>query len=120
MQRLWGRKVSDLAFYSFRQILDYVAKRKGKVVAYVDRFFPSSKLCHCGHKNDKLTLSDRRWRCPKCQRVNDRDKNAAKNILLEGASSSNSHEPKERSGYDTSSLAIKDDTSGSRLSAEVV
>ena len=80
-QRLWGRKVSDLAFYSFLQLLDIVAKTKGKLVTTIDRWFPSSKLCTCGHKNDKLTLAARRWRCPSCQRVNDRDKNAAKIIL---------------------------------------
>lgn len=88
MQRLWGRKVSDLAFGTFLNVLKHVAQKKGKVVAFVDRFFPSSKTCqHCGSVNQNLSLSDRRWRCPNCQEVIDRDDNASVNILREGTSS---------------------------------
>lgn len=88
MQRLWGRKISDLAFGTFLKILEYVAFKKGKAVHYIDRWYPSSKTCHsCNHKLDKLDLSVRFWRCPSCGCGNDRDLNAAKNILREGASS---------------------------------
>ncbi|MEG4460583.1 RNA-guided endonuclease TnpB family protein [Microcoleus sp. D3_18cC1] len=87
MQRLWGRKVSDLAFGEFLQILEWVAKKKGKQVVFIDRWYPSSKTCsHCGHKLKELDLSVREWRCPSCQKVNDRDENAAKNICAVGAS----------------------------------
>jgi len=55
MQRLWGRKVSDLAFGMFLNVLQYVANKKGKVVALIDPFFPSSRLCpHCGCINEHL------------------------------------------------------------------
>jgi putative transposase len=88
MQRLGGRKVSDLAFGTFLSGLKWVAEKKGKVVSFVDRFFPSSRLCqHCGCINSNLSLSDRRWRCPNCQEIVDRDDNALVNILREGASS---------------------------------
>lgn len=88
MQRLWGRKVSDLAFGTFLNILKYVAQKKGKVVICIDRFYPSSKTCyHCNSVNSQLSLNDRLWRCPECQEVVDRDKNAAMNILREGATS---------------------------------
>lgn len=88
MQGLWGRKVSDLAFGMFLNVLQHVAKKKGKAVVFVDRFFPSSKLCpHCGCINQNLGLNDRWWRCPHCQEVVDRDIGAALNILREGASS---------------------------------
>lgn len=88
MQRLWGRKVSDLAFGSFVEILKWVAAKKGKTVAFVDRFYPSSKTCSCcGYVKPKLELSERRWRCPSCQAEHDRDANAATNIHREGASS---------------------------------
>ena len=53
----------------------------------VDKFFPSSQLCHCcGFKNSKLKdLSIRRWDCPACGTKNiDRDINAAQNIKYEG------------------------------------
>lgn len=85
MTRLWGRKVNDLAFATFLEILKCVAEKKGKLVSFVDRWYPSSKTCnHCGHIHKNLQLEDRRWRCPGCLQVNDRDKNAAKNIEVEG------------------------------------
>jgi putative transposase len=83
MQRLWGRKISDLAFGEFLQILEWVAKKKGKQVVFIDRWYPSSKTCsECGHVLDKLDLSVREWRCPSCGSINGRDENAAKNNLL--------------------------------------
>ena len=36
MQRLWGRKISDLAFGEFLQILEWVAKKKNKLVVFMD------------------------------------------------------------------------------------
>lgn len=85
MKRLWGRKVSDLSFYSFLQILGYVAVTKNKTIHYVDRWFASSKTCNnCGFKNKDLQLDERDWRCEKCGNVQDRDVGAAINILREG------------------------------------
>lgn len=87
MQRLWGRKVNDLALSDFLQILEWVADHKGKRVIYIDRWYPSTKTCSCcGHVLDELDLDLRRWRCPSCQSVNDRDENAAINICAVGAS----------------------------------
>ncbi len=87
MQRLWGRKISDLAFGEFLQILEWVAKKKDKQVVYVDRWYASTKTCNsCNHVLEKLDLSVREWRCPSCQLVNGRDENAAKNIQMVGAS----------------------------------
>ncbi|BAZ31956.1 IS891/IS1136/IS1341 transposase [Cylindrospermum sp. NIES-4074] len=87
MQRLWGRKISDLAFGEFLQILEWVAKKKGKQVVYIEQWYPSSKTCfNCGHILEDLHLSVREWRCPSCQSINGRDENAAKNIQAVGAS----------------------------------
>jgi putative transposase len=87
MQRLWGRKISDLAFGEFLQILEWIAKNKGKQVIFIDQWYPSSKTCSsCGHVLEKLDLSVREWRCPSCQLVNGRDENTAKNICAVGAS----------------------------------
>jgi putative transposase len=87
MQRLWGHKISDLAFGEFIQILALVAKKKNKLVVFIDRWYPSSKTCsQCGHVLESLDLSVREWRCPSCQSVNGRDENAAKNIQSVGAS----------------------------------
>ncbi|HEY9804583.1 MAG TPA: transposase [Leptolyngbyaceae cyanobacterium] len=87
MQRLWGRKISDLAFGEFLQILEWVAKKKNKLVVFIDKWYPSSKTCsHCGHVLDSLDLSIREWRCPSCQSVNGRDENASQVICAVGAS----------------------------------
>ena len=89
MQRLWGRKINDLALSEFLKILDYVAEKKGKVVSYIDRWYPSSKTCSCcGHVLDKLPLDVRYWVCPNnaCNAKHGRDSNASVNILRVGAS----------------------------------
>ncbi|OUL28501.1 RNA-guided endonuclease TnpB family protein [Nostoc sp. 106C] len=87
MQRLWGRKISDLAFGEFLQILEWVAKKKKKRVVFIDQWYPSSKTCsHCGQVLKTLDLSIREWRCSGCQSVNGRDENAALNIQMVGAS----------------------------------
>ena len=87
MQRLWGRKISDLAFGEFLKILEWVATKKGKQVVFIDRWYPSSKTCsNCGHVLKELDLDVREWRCPSCQSINGRDENAAINIQRVGAS----------------------------------
>ena len=87
MKRLWGRKVSDLALAEFLQILQWVAKKKGKLVAFIDQWYPSTKTCStCGHVLKKLDLKQREWHCPACAAHHDRDLNAAKNIHRVGAS----------------------------------
>ena len=82
MQRLWGRKISDLAFGEFLQILEWIAKKKAKQLVFIDQWYPSTKTCsNCGHVLEKLDLSVREWRCPSCQSVNGRDENAAREYL---------------------------------------
>ena len=86
MQKLWGRKISDLAFSDFVRILKYEASKFGTLIVEVGRYFASSQLCHCcGSKNPQAKdLKVRQWKCPKCGAEHDRDKNAAINILSEG------------------------------------
>ena len=86
MQKLWGRKISDLAFSDFVQILKYQATKFNVAVVEVDRFFASSQICNqCGEKNPEVKdLKIREWICPKCGAKHDRDINAAKNILKFG------------------------------------
>ena len=81
MKRLWGRKVSDLAFAEFVSILEWVASNAGSTVVKIDRWAPSSKACHvCGTVNPCLTLKQRYWECDCCHTILDRDTNAAINI----------------------------------------
>ncbi len=85
MKRLWGRKVSDLAFGEFALILQWICAKYGKTLAKAGQWQPTTKACNvCEHKNETLTLSDRDWTCPKCSTSHDRDINAAKNILRVG------------------------------------
>ena len=86
MKRLWGRKVSDLGFGQFTQILGYVAAKRGKRVEYIDRFTPTSQTCsQCGHRQ-VMPLRERTFHCEECGFVIDRDHNAARNILRVGMS----------------------------------
>ena len=85
MKKLWGRKVSDLAFGEFARILEWTFAKYGKTLAKAGQWQPTTKVCHiCEHKNETLTLADRYWTCPKCSTYHDRDINAAKNILQVG------------------------------------
>ena len=87
MQRLWGRKIGELAFAEFLKILEYVADKKGKIVSYISQWYPSSKTCHvCDYVLDKLTLDTRYWVCPSCGSKHGRDYNASQVILKVGAS----------------------------------
>ena len=80
-----AESIQEMNFGEFRRMLEYKAKWYGRTVVYVDRFYPSSKTCHnCGYINKELKLSDRRWICPQCGGVIERDHNAALNILDEG------------------------------------
>ena len=87
MQRLWGRKISDLSFATFVNKVEYLASKYDKQVVKVDRFFASSKTCsQCGFVYKELQLKERFWHCPDCGTNHDRDFNAANNILRVGAS----------------------------------
>lgn len=86
MKALWGRKVSDLGFASFVQILEHQATKIGCSIIKTARWFPSSKTCSvCGCINENLSLRDRIWTCC-CGTTHDRDLNAAVNIQRAGAS----------------------------------
>lgn len=86
MKRLWGRKVSDLAFSQFLEIVQWVAEKQGKEVILINRFEATTQTCsNCGNKQ-KLELSERVYDCPHCDLVLDRDHNAALNIFCIGAS----------------------------------
>ena len=80
MQQLWGRKVSDLSYYTFQQMMLYKSARVGKVCCKIGRFEASSQICsHCGHQQ-KMSLDKRTYICPECGLKIDRDLNAAINI----------------------------------------
>lgn len=80
-----AKSISDAGWYKFVTYLKYKLEWQGKQLVKIDRFFASSKLCnHYGTKNIMLTLSDREWKCSKCNTNHDRDINASLNIRDEG------------------------------------
>ena len=82
MKRLWGRKVSDLSFGQFVEILEYKCFKHNREFSKVGEWTATTKPCSdCGHYNENLSLSDRQWTCPECGAHHDRDINAAINIL---------------------------------------
>lgn len=80
-----NKRVGDVSWSEFRRMLTYKAQWYGKYISVIDRYFPSSQICHhCGHRDSKKTEDVRTWTCPKCNSELDRDVNAAINILNEG------------------------------------
>ncbi|MDO5532891.1 transposase, partial [Sutterella sp.] len=77
--------IADAAWGKFIGMLAYKLRREGKVLVKIDTFYPSSKTCSCcGFKLPELELKTRKWSCPKCGALHDRDINAAVNIKAEG------------------------------------
>ena len=67
----------DAGWYQFKRLLSYKTN-----VVEIDTFEPSSKRCfNCWNIKQNLTLQDRIYHCDICWYVEDRDINAAKNIL---------------------------------------
>lgn len=80
MKSLWGRKISDLSFDSFLQILQHVATKRGCRVVQVGRFEPTTKTCsQCG-QSQAMPLDVRTFDCGSCGFSCQRDVNAAINI----------------------------------------
>ena len=85
MKRLWGRKVSDHAFYQFLQVMEQKCAKHDKTFVKVGQWVATTKPCSdCGHHNKNLSLSDRQWTCPECGSHHDRDRNTAINIKRAG------------------------------------
>jgi len=84
--RCLSRSFSDAAVGKLLDLLESKVVSQGGMLLQVDRFFPSSQLCHCcGARKEDLTLADRIFVCPNsdCGYSGDRDENAALNIILE-------------------------------------
>ena len=60
------------------KILEYKAREIGSIVQKIDRYYPSSQICHvCGTKNPETkNLAVREWICTKCKTSHDRDRKA--------------------------------------------
>ena len=75
-----SKAVAQQKFNEFRNKLATKCNALGIELRIVDRFYPSSKLCHkCGSIKKDLKLKDRIFNCD-CGYVEDRDYNASLNL----------------------------------------
>ena len=75
-----SKAVASQKFYEFRTKLKVKCDDNGIELRIADRFYPSSRICHCcGSAKKDLKLSDRIYKCS-CGYVEDRDLNASLNL----------------------------------------
>ena len=75
-----SKAVASQKFYEFRTRLKAKCHENGIELRVVDRWYPSSRMCHCcGNIKKDLKLSDRIYRCD-CGYIEDRDFNASLNL----------------------------------------
>ncbi|GAB5491220.1 MAG: RNA-guided endonuclease TnpB family protein [Phototrophicaceae bacterium] len=86
MKRLWGRKISDLAFSKFVKILEHISEKFDVPVRKIGRYERTTQKCSSCNTKQNLALHERIFDCKSCDLVLDRDHNAAINILMVGAS----------------------------------
>ena len=80
-----GKATLDNGYGMFLSMLEYKLSERNKYLVKVDKWFPSSQICHCcGEVHPEMkNLAIRTMKC-NCGLVISRDQNAAINILREG------------------------------------
>ena len=80
-----GKATLDNGYGMFLDMLEYKLGNRGKYLVKVDKWYPSSQICHCcGKRHPEMKdLRIRTMRC-ECGYAMDRDRNAAMNIRKEG------------------------------------
>ncbi len=81
-----AKHLKNIPISEFIRVLKYKSKWLGKKVIEINKYYPSSQSCNrCGFKNEEVKdLSVRKWICPECGLIHDRDINASINIMFEG------------------------------------
>ncbi|MBS5862170.1 MAG: transposase [Firmicutes bacterium] len=81
-----AKHLKNVPISEFIRILKYKSNWLGKKVIEINKYYPSSQSCNrCGFKNEEVKdLSVRKWICPECGLIHDRDINASINIMFEG------------------------------------
>ncbi len=76
-----SKAIAQQKFFELRTKLLAKCNEYGIELRVVDRFYPSSKTCHCcGSVKSDLKLSDRTYHCNECGYTEDRDYNASLNL----------------------------------------
>ena len=80
-----GKATMDNGYGMFLSMLAYKLTDRGKIFVKVDKWYPSSQICHCcGKRHPEMKdLGIRTIKCD-CGFIMNRDRNAALNILTEG------------------------------------
>lgn len=86
--RKLARCISSVSWGKFFNMLEYKANWYGNEIIKVPTMYPNSQTCSCcGYKNLLVkNLAVRKWECPNCHTIHDRDTNASINILNKGLS----------------------------------
>ena len=81
-----AKHLKNIPISEFIRVLKYKSNWLGKKVIEINKYYPSSQSCNrCGFKNEEVkNLSVRKWTCPRCGIIHDRDINASINIMFEG------------------------------------
>ena len=82
----YNKSMLDASMSRLLNMLIYKASWYDRTIVKVPFDYPSSQLCsNCGYKNSTVKdLRIRKWVCPECGSIHDRDINAANNILRKG------------------------------------
>ena len=76
-----AKAIAEQKLYEFKRQIMYKCQKYGIELVEVPTFYPSSKTCSCcGNVKRDLKLSDRIYKCDKCELVIDRDFNASINL----------------------------------------
>ena len=81
-----AKHLKNLPIREFIRVLKYKSNWLGKKIIEINKYYPSSQSCNrCGFKNEEVkNLNVRKWICPECGLIHDRDINASINIMFEG------------------------------------
>ena len=81
-----ARSIASVSWSRFFDMLEYKGQWYGTDIIRIPKTYPSSQTCsRCGYINPLVKdLKVRRWECPQCHTVHDRDWNASINILNKG------------------------------------
>lgn len=79
-----ARTMAEVGMRKARTMLERKAKAHGRMVVPVNPRHTTQRCCVCGYVlqgSEKLNLGQRRWVCPHCGAVHNRDENSAQNVL---------------------------------------